>query len=222
MPDITIASSILSADFTRLGEQIRQAEQAGVDWLHVDVMDGSFVPNLTMGPFIVQACRQVTHMPIDVHLMVTNSDRLLVDFARAGATRMSVHVEGNPNLHRTLQNIRELGCHPGVVLNPGTPSFLIEPVMPLVDLVLLMSVNPGYSGQEFIPAIVPKIAEVRRMLDRLNPQAVVQVDGGITPGTLPEVYKAGARVIVSATSIFKHPVSIAQGVKELRASVPTQ
>jgi ribulose-phosphate 3-epimerase len=144
-----IAPSILSADFTKLGAQIQEAEQAGADWIHVDVMDGHFVPNLTMGPFIVAACRTVTDLPLDVHLMVNNPETLLQSFAQAGASHLTVHVETCPNLHRTLQTIRELGCQPGVVINPGTPTSLIEPILHMVDLVLVMSVNPGYSDRFF-------------------------------------------------------------------------
>ena len=215
-----IAPSILSADFTRLGAQIQEAEQAGADWIHVDVMDGHFVPNLTMGPFIVAACRTVTNLPLDVHLMVNEPERLLEPFAQAGASHLTVHVETCPNLHRTLQSIRELGCRPGVVINPGTPASLLEPVLHLVDLVLVMSVNPGYSGQVFLPEVLPKVAQVRQMLDQHNPTAWLEIDGGINVDTLPGVIAAGAQAFVVATAVFRHPAGIASGIRALKAKFP--
>ncbi len=215
-----ISASILSADFSCLADQVRQLEEAGVDWIHVDVMDGHFVPNLTMGPFIVQAFHQMTRLPLDVHLMIEQPERLLQAFAQAGASGLTVHVETCPNLHRTLQSIRELGCRPGVVLNPGTPASAIEPVLHLVDLVLVLSVNPGYSGQVFLPEVLPKVAQIRKWLDDKKLPAQIEIDGGIDPANLPLAYRAGVRVFVSATSIFKHPESIFEGVKALRASLP--
>ena len=215
-----ISTSILSADFSRLGAQIGEAEAAGADWIHVDVMDGHFVPNLTMGPFIVEACRSITDLPLDVHLMVEQPDRLLEAFAQAGSSLLSVHVEACPHLHRTLQSIRQLGCQAGVVLNPGTPALLVEPVLHLVDLVLVMSVNPGASGQSFIPEVLPKVTEIRQMLDRVNPQAVIEIDGGITPETLPAALKAGVQVFVTAYAVFKNPAGIAAGIRALRDCFP--
>jgi ribulose-phosphate 3-epimerase len=215
-----ISTSILSADFSRLGEQIGEAESAGADWIHVDVMDGHFVPNLTMGPFIVEACRSITALPLDVHLMVEDADRLLVPFAQAGASLLSVHVESSPNLHRTLQRIRQLGCQAGVVLNPGTPALWVEPVLHLVDLVLVMSVNPGASGQTFLPEVLPKAAEIRRMLDRVNPQAMIEIDGGITPQTLPAALAVGVQVFVTASAVFKNPAGIKAGIRALRDYFP--
>jgi ribulose-phosphate 3-epimerase len=215
-----LSASILSADFTRLGEQIREAEQGGVDWIHVDVMDGHFVPNLTMGPFIVEACRRVTSLPLDVHLMVQSPELFLESFASAGASSLSVHVENAPNLHRTLQKIRELGCNVGAVLNPGTPASRVEPVLHLVDLVLVMSVNPGYSGQAFLPEVLPKIALIRKWLDASHAPTWIQIDGGMNTQTLPAAFSAGVRVFVAATSIFKHPQGIAAGVESLRSCLP--
>jgi ribulose-phosphate 3-epimerase len=215
-----ISTSILSADFSRLGAQIGEAEAAGADWIHVDVMDGRFVPNLTMGPFIVEACRSITALPLDVHLMIEEPDRQLEAFAKAGSSLLSVHVEACPHLHRTLQRIRQLGCQAGVVLNPGTPAVLVEPVLHLVDLVLVMSVNPGASGQTFIPEVLPKVTEIRRMLDRVNPQAVIEIDGGITPETLPAALKAGVQVFVTAYAVFKNPAGIAAGIRALRDCFP--
>lgn len=215
-----IAPSILSADFTQLGAQIQAAELAGADWIHIDVMDGHFVPNLTMGPFIVSACRSVTQLPLDVHLMVTEPENLLKPFAKAGATNLTVHVETCPNLHRTLQVIRELGCHPGVVINPATPVSLIEPVIHLADLILVMSVNPGYSGQRFLPEVLPKVADIRQLLERTNPAAWLEIDGGIDQDTLPLALSAGANVFVAATAVFRHPSGIAAGIHALKAQFP--
>jgi ribulose-phosphate 3-epimerase len=215
-----ISASILSADFTRLGEQIHEAEKGGVDWIHVDVMDGHFVPNLTMGPFIVEACRRATKLPLDVHLMIEAPENLLETFAKAGATNLSVHVETCPNLHRTLQCIHELGCKAGVVLNPGTPMSLIEPVLHMIDLVLVLSVNPGYSGQEFLPEVLPKVSRVRQALEKINPDAFLQMDGGLNTDTLPLAIQAGANVFVAAHAIFDYPDGIAAGVKHLRSHFP--
>ena len=195
-------------------------EAGGGDWLHVDVMDGHFVPNLTMGPFIVATCRRISQLSIDVHLMVDNPDVMIPWYAQAGADRISVQIETCPHIYRTLQTIRSLGKHPGIVLNPGTPASSIREVLHLVDLVLIMSVNPGASGQSFIPEVVPKIAEVSRMIQESRSSAQIQVDGGICPDTLALVYEAGARVFVSATCIFKAPGGIAAGIKALRDAVP--
>ncbi len=215
-----ISPSILSADFTRLGEQIRMVEQAGADWIHVDVMDGHFVPNLTMGPFIVAACRRATQLPLDIHLMIENPDNLLDAFANAGATNLTVHYETCPNLHRTIQKIHALSCNPGVVINPGTSADVIQPVLHMVHHVLVLTVNPGYSGQEFLPETLPKIRQLRKMLDETNPDAMIEVDGGISPETLPLVLEAGAQAIVAATAIFKNPAGITAGVRALRACFP--
>jgi len=216
-----IAPSILSSDFTRLGEQIREAAQAGADWIHIDVMDGHFVPNLTMGPFIVEACRRITELPLDVHLMIESPERLLEAFARAGASNLSVHVETCPNLHRTLQTIHELGCKAGVVLNPATPASLVEPVLHMVDLVLVLSVNPGYSGQTFLPEVLPKVSFLREKLDEINPQAWLEIDGGMNTDTLPRALKAGAKAFVAAHAIFDHPEGIAAGIHTLRSYFPS-
>jgi len=216
--DLIISSSILSADFAHLGDQIRAAEDAGVDWIHVDVMDGHFVPNITMGPFIVETCARITRLPLDVHLMIEKPERHIQAFADAGASHISVHVEEAPNLHRTLQELRLLGVHPGVVINPGTPAAAIESVVDMVDMVLVMTVNPGFSGQSFLPGMTGKVAAVRDLLKSKNPSALIQVDGGITSTNIEQVVSAGARVIVAATSIFKHSAGIAAGVAALRQS----
>jgi ribulose-phosphate 3-epimerase len=215
-----ISSSILSADFTHLGQQIQVAEKAGVDWIHVDVMDGHFVPNLTMGPFIVRACRQATQLPLDVHLMIESPENLLEDFAKAGASNITVHVETCPNLHRTIQTIHELGCKAGVVLNPGTPAVMVEPVLHMVDLLLVLSVNPGYSGQAFLPEILPKLTYLHQIMEKVNPEADLEVDGGIDTDTLPLVIQAGANVFVAAHAIFDYPGGIAAGIQQLRSHFP--
>ncbi len=220
MAKILISTSILSADFSRLGEQIQEAEAGGANWIHVDVMDGHFVPNLTMGPFIVETCRRITQLPLDVHLMVTNPESLVDLYAKAGANRISVQVESTPHIYRLLQHIRELGCHPCVVINPGTPAESLTEILHLADMVLVMTVNPGYSGQKFIPEVVGKIAKVQRMISDRNLQTLIQVDGGIASDTLPITYQAGARVFVAATAIFKNPAGIAAGIQSLRSSVP--
>ena len=217
--NIKIAASILSADFSCLGREIEEAKAAGADWIHVDVMDGHFVPNITMGPFIVEACRQLTGLPIDVHLMIENPERYLEDFVLAGATYLSVHVENQPNLHRTLQTIRELGCNPGVVINPGTPASFCLPVLHMIDLVLIMSVNPGFSGQTFLPEVLPKVAYIRDQIDHNEFDIHLEIDGGIDAGTLPKAHNAGARVFVSASAIFKHPEGIHKGIQSLKNSV---
>lgn len=212
-----ISASILSADFARLGEEIATVESAGVDWIHVDVMDGHFVPNITMGPFIVEACRRITKLPLDVHLMIENPERYLEVFARSGATGLTVHVETCPDLSGTLQKIKALGCRAGVVLNPETPVGAIQSVLPEADLVLVLSVHPGYSGQEFIPATIDKAAEIRLKLDALRSSAWLEVDGGIDVETLPKMKEAGATAFVAATAIFRDPEGPAAGVKSLRA-----
>ncbi len=215
---IKIAPSILSADFARLGEQVREAEAAGADWIHVDVMDGHFVPNLTIGPPIIRALRPVTHLPLDVHLMIERPELLIPDFANAGADRITVHVETCPHLHRTVQLIRELGLRPGVTLNPSTPLATLEEILPYVDLVLVMSVNPGFGGQSYIPGSTAKIAQLRCMLDALDLTGVeLEVDGGIKPDNAAEVVAAGATVLVAGSAIFNQQGGIAANMAALRA-----
>ncbi|MCX6034605.1 MAG: ribulose-phosphate 3-epimerase [Chloroflexi bacterium] len=221
MKSYIIAPSILSADFTRLGEQIAEAESAGADWIHMDVMDGHFVPNLTMGPVIVEACRRATSLPLDVHLMVEHPENLLEAFAQAGASSLIVHVETCPDIIGTLKAIRLLGCKAGVTLNPATPASDIEQALILVDQVLVMAVHPGYSGQEFMPEIITKVAEIRRRLDESHSPAWLEVDGGITAATISRVREAGADAFVAANAIFHHPDGIAAGIRSLRKAVTT-
>lgn len=212
-----LSTSILSADFSRLGEEIATVEAAGADWIHVDVMDGHFVPNITMGPFIVEACRRITTLPLDVHLMIEKPERYIEAFARAGASGLTVHVETCPDLSGTLKQIKSFGCKAGVVLNPETPVGAIQHFLPEADLVLVMSVHPGYSGQSFIPESIAKVSEVRKKLDALRSSAWLEVDGGIDVGTLPKMKEAGATAFVAATAVFKHPEGPASGVRSLRA-----
>jgi ribulose-phosphate 3-epimerase len=214
---IKIAPSILAADFTRLGDQVAEAEAGGADYIHVDVMDGHFVPNITMGPHIVEAVRRVTSLPLDVHLMIEAPERYLADFCRAGANILTVHVETCPHLHRTVQQIKELGCRAGVTLNPATPAISLAEIVPYLDLVLVMTVNPGFGGQSFIEGILPKIEAVRAMLDAQNPQAELEVDGGIGPDTVERVVRAGARVLVAGSAVFGQ-ADVADAVRRLRKS----
>ena len=215
-----IAPSILSADFTRLGEQLKACESAGADWIHIDVMDGHFVPNLTMGPLVVEACKRATKLPLDVHLMIEKPEQQLEAFVKAGASGITVHVETCPHLHRTLGHIKSLGCRAGVTLNPGTSVFSIEPVLHLADLVLVLSVNPGFGGQAFLVETISKVTEFRRRLDALGSKAFLEVDGGMSTDTLPLMQRAGANVFVSGSGVFKNPKGIRAGIKALRASIP--
>jgi ribulose-phosphate 3-epimerase len=219
-----IAPSILSADFSRLGEQVKAVDEAGADWIHVDVMDGRFVPNITIGPLIVKALRPVTEKPLDVHLMIVEPEKYVEDFAKAGADIISVHAEHNasPHLHRTLGQIRELGKQAGVVLNPGTPLELIEYVLELCDLVLIMSVNPGFGGQSFIPEVVPKIRKLRQMCNDRGLDPWIEVDGGLKPANAWQVLDAGANAIVAGSAVFKAPdyAEAIEGIRNSKAPSP--
>jgi len=197
-----IAPSILSADFSRLGKEIQAVENAGADWIHVDVMDGHFVPNITIGPQITRAVHEVTTLPVDVHLMITAPDRYIDKFAKAGASMITVHAEACTHLQRTLTAIRELGTQAGVVLNPATPLASIEWVLAYTDMVLLMSVNPGFGGQEFIPNSLDKIESLRQMIDDKKLEVLIQVDGGVNLETIADVTKAGADVVVAGSAIY--------------------
>jgi ribulose-phosphate 3-epimerase len=215
-----IAASILAADFTRLGEQIAEAEAAGADWIHVDVMDGVFVPTISLGVPIVQAARKVTRLPLDVHLMIVDPERHIQEFADAGADRITVHVETCPHLHRTVQQIRDAGVKPSVTLNPHMPAVMVEEILPFVDMVLVMTVNPGYGGQTFIPEVLSKVRRIHDMIAVQDHPIALEVDGGIDHTTTPLVVAAGADVLVAGTAIFHTPDGIAAGIKALRDAVP--
>ena len=219
-PAPLIAPSVLSADFGRLAEAVQQVEAAGADWIHVDVMDGHFVPNLTVGPPMVEALRKVTKLPLDVHLMMTNPDSFIEEFAEAGATYLTVHVEACPHLHRTVQSIKERQVKAGVTLNPATSSTTLEEILPEADLILIMSVNPGFGGQSFIETSLPKIVRVRQMIDQAKSRALLEVDGGVNLENVSRIVKAGADVLVAGSAIF-HSHNFAQTIHQLRTSSQT-
>ena len=214
---LVVSPSILSADFSRLGEDVRAVDQAGADWIHVDVMDGRFVPNITIGPLIVEALRPVTTKPLDVHLMIVEPEKYVADFAKAGADIISVQVEACPHLHRNLAQIKELGKQAGAVLNPSTPIDTLEYCLELCDLVLIMSVNPGFGGQSFIENQVQKIRDLRRLCDEKGLDPWIEVDGGIKPGNAWKVIEAGANAIVSGSGVFG-AADYAEAIQGIRTS----
>jgi ribulose-phosphate 3-epimerase len=218
-----IAASILAADFSRLGEEINAAEEGGAQWIHVDVMDGHFVPNLTMGPMIVEACRRVTNLPLDVHLMMEEPERLLSDFARAGASRLTVHVETCPHLHQTLRTIQELDVSAGVALNPSTPFGAITEILEEVDLILIMTVNPGFGGQKLIDTTLRKVERARELLISKSMYDIhIEVDGGIDTTTIQAAASAGADIFVAGTAVFKHPSGTRVGIQSLMAALEVE
>ena len=216
---IKLAPSVLSADFGRLGEQVVEATRAGADYIHVDVMDGHFVPNITVGPLVVAAIRPHTHLPLDVHLMIESPEKYIQQFAQAGANIITVHVEVCPHLHRVVESIKELGVKAGVSLNPSTPLTAVDEVLSALDLVLLMSVNPGFGGQQFIEGTVGKIARLRRRLDELGLAAELEVDGGINAEIAPRVAKAGAQVLVAGAAVFNKKESVSQALGRIRENL---
>lgn len=221
-PRLQISPSILAADFSRLGQQVRDAQEAGADRIHFDVMDGRFVPNITMGPVVLEAVRRSTSLPVDVHLMIVEPDHLLDAFAGAGASSISVHVEACPNLHRTLHAIRSLGCAAGVAINPHTPAVALSEILHMVDLILVMTVNPGFGGQAFLPETLPKIRQLRAMCDAAGRDTDIVVDGGINEETAASAIEAGANVLVAGTAVFSERFSVADGLARLRAGLEKQ
>jgi ribulose-phosphate 3-epimerase len=216
---IKLAPSILAADFARLGEQVAEAERAGADRIHVDVMDGHFVPNLAIGAPIVQSLRRITQLPMETHLMISDPDSFLDEFAEAGSTSFLVHWEGNNNLHRTVQRIRALGKRAGVAINPATPAAVLEEILPDLDQVLVMTVNPGFGHQHFLQSTLPKLRRVRQMIEGINHECDLEVDGGIDGRTAPMAVAAGANVLVAGTSIFGSEKSVAAAMESLRDAV---
>jgi len=216
---IKLAPSILSADFARLGEQVAEATKAGADYIHIDVMDGHFVPNITIGAPVVASLRSWTHLPLDVHLMIEHPERYISHFADSGADIITVHAEACPHLHRTIQVIKELGVKAGVALNPASSLSMVDEIMPQVDLILIMSVNPGFGGQAFIPETLEKINRLRRMLDSRKVDAELEVDGGITINNASSIVKAGARVLVVGTSVFNAKEGMSQALQKIREAI---
>lgn len=214
---IKIAPSILTADLGRLAKVIEETESSGADYVHLDVMDGHFVPNITFGPLLVSTIRRLTDLPLDVHLMIADPDRYLADFAEAGADILTVHVEATPHLHRTVQRAIELGCKAGVALNPATPVESVREISPFVDMVLVMTVNPGFGGQRFIETSTSKIGRMRALLDEFNPTCDLQVDGGIGAHNIREVIQRGANVIVAGSAIYNDEATVAENLAALRA-----
>ena len=213
---LIISPSILSADFLRMGEQLASLDNSGADWIHLDVMDGHFVPNLSFGPLIVETCRKATKLPLDVHLMISNPDEFLEAYAKSGADIITVHVETCPHLVRSLQKIKDFGCKAGVALNPATSLHVLEWVLEQVDLVLLLATNPGFSGQKYLPQTTAKIAGLHDMIQAADSQVMIQVDGGINSETIPDVIAAGATSVVAGNAVFKHPGGISAGIHSLR------
>lgn len=215
--DVKIAPSILAADFAQLGEQVKDADAGGAELIHIDVMDGRFVPNITMGALVVRALRPITTLELDVHLMIVEPERYIEDFADAGADTISVHIEASPNLHRTIQQIKATGCRAGVAINPHTPAESLAEVLPMLDVVLVMTVNPGFGGQSFIDSMTAKIATLRAMAKDVHNELDITVDGGINTQTASSAVQAGANILVAGSAVFGHQAGAAAGVKSLKA-----
>jgi ribulose-phosphate 3-epimerase len=216
---IGLVPSILSADFTRLGEQVREAEAAGAQRIQIDVMDGHFVPNITMGPMVVEAVRRCTRLPLEAHLMITNPQEYIETFAKAGADVIIVHQEVCPHLHRVIQQIRHAGKSPAVALNPSTPVFMLEDMLSLLDMVLIMTINPGFGGQELIPETLPKIARLRQMINERGLHCDIEVDGGVHESTVPLVVQAGANLLVAGSAVYNDEESVAEAMERLRRAI---
>lgn len=218
MKPVKFSGSILSANFAHLEEDIRHAESGGVDYIHIDVIDGHFAPNITMGPFVVETCRRITSLPLDVHLMIERPELIVQQFIDAGANYVSIHIENNQNVMRTIDYIRSLGAHPSVAINPGTPINALEAVLPYIDMVLIMTVNPGFSGQKFMPKSVERIAELAELALSKKSDIDIEIDGGINAENIRLCREAGASVFVAATSIFKNPQGIEAGIQTMRTA----
>lgn len=216
---IGLVPSVLSADFTRLGEQVREAEAAGAQRIQIDVMDGHFVPNITMGPLVVEAIRRCTKLPLEAHLMITNPQEYIETFAQAGADVIIVHYEVSPHLHRNIQKIKAVGKQAGVALNPSTPVFMLQDMLSLIDLILIMTINPGFGGQELIPETLPKIAQARQMVTKRGLSCDIEVDGGINAETIPEVVRAGANLLVAGSAVYNSKETVAQAMNRLRQAI---
>ena len=216
---VKLAPSILSADFSRLGDQVSEATQAGADYIHIDVMDGRFVPNLTMGPVVVQGIRGATHLPLDVHLMVVEPEKLVDDFVSAGASCLTVHAEACTHLHRVVQQVKEAGLRAGVAINPGTSISSLEEVLPYLDLVLILSVNPGFAGQKMIPETMGKLTRLRRLIEENNYQAEIELDGGVNAETAAEGVRSGADVLVAGSAVFNKKESVGEAIARLRSAL---
>ncbi len=215
---IKIAPSILSADFARLGEQVKEAEAAGADYIHIDVMDGHFVPNITVGPLVVRALRRITSLPLDVHLMIERPEQFVDEFSRAGADIITVHWEACPHIHRVLVKIRESGKKAGVSINPATPVWVLEEIVGEVDLILAMTVNPGFGGQKLIPNTMAKVEKLRKMLEEKGVSPEIEVDGGVNEETAPLLVRAGAQVLVAGAAIFESPLGVGEAIRRIKAA----
>jgi ribulose-phosphate 3-epimerase len=211
-----LAPSIIASDFTRLAEEIRACEAAGADWLHLDIMDGHFVPTITIGPLFVEACKRAATLPLDVHLMISEPEKHIEAFAQAGADNITIHVETCPDLPGMVRKIKSLGCKAGITLNPATPASALDSALPIADLVLVMSVNPGFSGQKFMPEMAAKIEELRTKLNALRSEAHLEVDGGMSAETIPLMKQAGANAFVAGNAAFNHPQGTFEGVRALK------